>query len=659
MKHPAPRSAHIDCSAAMAGGARRKKGGGVEDGGHNTHGVKTYDRGKLARTVWVGQIADQDATESFLEHTLTKPFGKVEKVYLRRKKCTNAKCDDLSSPPPALLLAHALRCGAAVTGCAKPLLPSCSWALVTFKGVKSVARAIDEQSRVPGWRIDSVVTSKIKSFEAHFVLAGVQLDSLEMSQKKSSKKTERESKLSSMFDQYETDQDSPHVRRPARSHLPRAVLRLPAFGCLDSPGSRGVSVRLRRQSQKGPGHSPKPPPGPGRSGGGGRLSEQFTGYEADREEFEKARVSTFPTCLAQCGACCGQHCILDSLAYHYMYSPEHNPLATQVSTRERNAELEARKLNPLPPMTPKRQAGASAPRRIAATTSSASAEDGGEVAIGIQPVGSGVAEHAPAVRSFMMFPKLEGSLEGARLHAEEKHRLLEAALGWAKHCEALRVVRREARAGVLERARCGGPTCEGHALLEASALNLDAPLRRWRDIAASQTIVADFKPITVVHSVVTGRCMIQLPLTIQHEQQQQQRQERAESMVSEWAMRESLNNKVKSLGQMKDQGARMKTKWCDPKASCLVSFLIRPLKAESGVPALQDGRGGQEVREPLADCGQEAREAPSRGGRPGLRDLRPRPRDTERPVPGQRGAGAGEELAAGFGRRRGRGAGHH
>lgn len=59
--------------------------------GHKTHGVKMYDRGKIARTVWVGNIADQDATEPYVADSLQRFYGPVEKVFLRRKKGSNAK----------------------------------------------------------------------------------------------------------------------------------------------------------------------------------------------------------------------------------------------------------------------------------------------------------------------------------------------------------------------------------------------------------------------------------------------------------------------------------------------------------------------------------------------------------------------------------------
>lgn len=58
---------------------------------------------------------------------------------------------------------------------------------------------------------------------------------------------------------------------------------------------------------------------------------------------------------------------------------------------------------------------------------------------------------AAHIKELMTFSKLKGSLEGARKHAEEKERRLQLALSWAKHCDVLSVVRREARAGILER----------------------------------------------------------------------------------------------------------------------------------------------------------------------------------------------------------------
>lgn len=85
----------------------------------------------------------------------------------------------------------------------------------------------------------------------------------------------------------------------------------------------------------------------------------------------------------------------------------------------------------------------------------------------------------------------------------------------------------------------------------------------WREYTSGQIVSPDFKPCTAATVVVQGRCAVQLPLTIAHEQLEQERRERAQNLVADWAKQEGLKNKVKSLEVMKDTGARMKSKWAD------------------------------------------------------------------------------------------------
>eukprot|EP01050_Picozoa_sp_SAG11_P013261 SAG11_NODE_1537_length_4724_cov_4.318270_6_plen_177_part_00 len=117
-----------------------------------------------------------------------------------------------------------------------------------------------------------------------------------------------------------------------------------------------------------------------------------------------------------------------------------------------------------------------------------------------------------------------------RLHGGwPPHTGLFRALAWAKHCGVLRAVRRETRGEVLERAR-------------------------GRRFVRGEMVVALGAPMTAIVVLVSGRCTMQLPLTVAYERKEQETAEKAQAMVEQWARNTGLDLQLRTLANMKASG---------------------------------------------------------------------------------------------------------